>query len=228
MIKHELFPTLVGEWNYDDASKFKQTFYDNALKHFTDGYSMETTGNVNLHLDPAFSPLFNNIASCAKEYLKTLGHNPDAYRFNIIKTWLNVTKEFHTPVHNHADAHLSFVYYVNAPESMTKPINFVNHDKPNCLFHGMTNAQDDILELTPYNSDVWFFVPEEGKTFMFPGKLYHFTNGHGNGQPDDPVNSIDDLKKYRIAIAGDILLTYRERVGRAYGIMPVENWKTYE
>lgn len=189
------------------------------------GYSMETTGNVNLHHDDELSDIFDFAASSAFEYMNTLQLN-DEFDLNLVKTWLNIITEFHTPNHNHADAHLSFVYYVQIPDELDKPVNFLVKDIPNELFHGMTNAS--IKEWNMWNSPTWYFKPTEGQMFMFPGKLFHYTSGYGSGSPDAPVKTLDDLKPRRISIAGDFVLTYKQRIGRAYGIMPVSNWKVYK
>ncbi len=226
MISHALFPTLVGEWFHPNPNSIKQIFFDNALRHFNEhGYSMETTGNVDIHLDKYFDPLFDFVVDCAKEYLDTLKLDRSVFDLNLIKTWLNVITEFHTPNHNHQDAHLSFVYYVQVPENLDKPIYFSEYNKPNELFHGMTNA--NITDWNIWNSPTWFFKPKEGQMFMFPGKLYHYTGGYGSGQPDSGCKTIEDFKPRRISIAGDFLLTYNRRVGRAYGIQPVSNWRQF-
>ncbi len=225
MITHPLFPTLVAEFHYDKKEDFKNRFFNRVLHHMDDhGYSMETTGNVDIHFDDDLSDLFDFAALNAFQYLKTMEVN-DEFDLNLVKTWLNIITEFHTPYHNHQDSHLSFVYYVQIPEGMDKPVNFAIHEKPNELFHGMTNA--NIVKWNMWNSPTWFFNPVEGQMFMFPGKLYHYTSGSGSGSPDMPVKTLDDLKPRRISIAGDFVLTYKKRIGRAYGIMPVSNWKVY-
>lgn len=228
MISHSLFPTLVGEWAYPDPGLIKKQFYTNFFehKHFDKyGYSMETTGNVDLHLDSSFDVLFNFAAKCAKEYLESLSLDLSIYDVNLIKTWLNVITEFHTPLHNHQDAHLSFVYYVQIPEGLDKPIYFTCEHKPNDLYHGMTNA--GIKEWNTWNSPTWFFKPQEGQLFMFPGKLYHYTGGYGSGEIDTGCKTLEDLRPRRISVAGDFLLTYKNRIGRAYGIQPISNWRRF-
>jgi Putative 2OG-Fe(II) oxygenase len=225
MIAHALFPTLVAEFHYDKKDDFKNRFFNRVFHHMNEhGYSMETTGNVNIHLDDELSDLFDFAASNAFQYLKTMEIN-DEFDLNLVKSWLNIITEFHTPYHNHQDAHLSFVYYIQIPEGMDKPVNFAIHDKPNELFHGMSNA--NIISWNTWNSPTWFFNPVEGQMFMFPGKLYHYTSGSGSGSPDMPVKTLDDLKPRRISIAGDFVLTYKKKIGRAYGIMPISNWKVY-
>lgn len=226
MISHALFPTLVGEWSHPDPLSIKQIFFNNALRHFNEyGYSMETTGNVDIHLDKSFDPLFNFAASCAQKYLDILRVDSSVFSLNLVKSWLNIITEFHTPSHNHQDAHLSFVYYVQIPEGLDKPIYFSENNKPNELFYGMNNA--NILEWNIWNSPTWFFKPQEGQLFMFPGKLYHHTGGYGSGKPDSGCKTLDDLKPRRISIAGDFLLTYNRKIGRAYGIQPVSNWRQF-
>ena len=226
MIAHSLFPTLIGEWKHPDPESIKQALFKRVFHHIdAHGYSMETTGDVDLHLDEAFDPLFDFAASCAGEYLDTLKLDRSVFSLNLVKTWLNIITEFHTPPHNHQDAHLSFVYYIQIPEGLDKPIYFSCEHKPNDLFHGMINA--NILEWNTWNSPTWFFKPQEGQLFMFPGKLYHHTGGYGSGQPDMGCKTLDDLKPRRISIAGDFLLTYNRKIGRAYGIQPVSNWRTF-
>jgi len=226
MITHALFPTLVAEFHYDKKDDFKQRFLGRVFNHMDEnGYSMETTGNVNLHHDEELSDIFAFAASNAFEYMNTLQLNED-FDLNLVKTWLNIITQFHTPHHNHADAHLSFVYYVQIPDGLDKPVNFAVKDMPNELFHGMINS--NIKEWNNWNTPTWFFKPVEGQMFMFPGKLFHYTSGFGSGSPDTPVKTLDDLKPRRISIAGDFVLTYKQRIGRAYGIMPVSNWKVYK
>ena len=226
MISHQLFPTLIGEWKHPEPEIVKQALFSRIFHHVDErGYSMETTGNVDLHLDEAFDPLFSFAAGCASEYLDTLKLDRGVFDLNLVKTWLNIITEFHTPPHNHQDAHLSFVYYVQIPEGLDKPVYFSCEHKPNELFYGMTNA--NILEWNIHNSPTWFFKPQEGQLLMFPGKLYHHTGGYGSGQPDTGCKTLDDLKPRRISIAGDFLLSYNRKIGRAYGIQPVSNWRTF-
>ena len=226
MITHALFPTLVGEWNSPNNSQFKEQFFSVILNHMDcNGYSMETTGDVDLHHDPILNPIFEFAVDCAKQYLQTLKLDTSVFDLNLVKTWLNIIREFHTPSHNHADAHLSFVYYLQIPENLKKPIFFNPATKPNELFHGMNNA--NITEWNIWNSGSWYFEPKEGQLFMFPGSLYHHTGGDGSGAVDTGCKSIDDFKNRRISIAGDFLLTYNKKIGRAYGIQPVSNWRTF-
>lgn len=227
MIHHNLFPTLIGEFNNKNHKNDKNLILNNALKHFNaDGYSMETTGNVDIHCDSEFDPFFSFVSRSVSIYMDHLSINRDNFDLNLIKTWFNVTKEFHTPNHSHADAHISFVYYVNIPEGVNKPIYFKGN-MPNELFYGLSNG--NYKEWNQYNSLTWYLNSCEGCLFVFPGKLEHHTGGQGSGEPDLPVRNLLDLISKRFAIAGDFLLTYKHnKLMKPYGIQPVTNWKRYD
>ena len=226
MEKHALFPTLVGEWHWLNKDKFKDEFFSQAFNHLnSNGYSTETTGHVDIHHNPVFDSLWSFSADCAGEYLKTLQLKTELFSLNLIKTWLNIIKEWHTPMHNHADAHLSFVYYVHIPEGVNKPIYFSPQIRQNELFHSI--YLDNVNEWNIYNSGSWYFEPKEGQLFMFPANLHHHTGGYGSGEIDKGCKNMNDLLDRRISIAGDFLLTYNKKIGRSYGIQPVSNWRTF-
>ena len=89
MITHALFPTLVAEFYNDDKENFKRRFFNRVLSHMDEhGYSMETTGNVNIHHDDQLKDLFEFAAFNAFQYLKTMEVN-DEFDLNLVKTWLN-------------------------------------------------------------------------------------------------------------------------------------------
>jgi hypothetical protein len=226
MFKHNLFPTLITEHSFLKIEDIKTVFFNNALNHCNkDGYSMETTGNVDIHLDREFDILFDWVIKCVKDHMNCLNIQ-DNFDLNLVKTWFNITRDFHTPNHTHADAHISFVYYVHLPKDYDKPIYFGNNHVNNELFYGMNN--NNIKEWNELNTPTWYFIPKEGTLFVFPGKLSHWTAGHGSGAVDPGCHSIQDLTNRRCAIAGDILLTYKtNKLCKPYGIQPTMNWKTY-
>lgn len=227
MIRHALFPTLVGEWSYEDKDIFKSVFLENALQYFDkDGRTNELTGHIDLHLNSEFQSFFEFVGKCGFEYLDSLSLNLNLFNINIVKTWLSVSKEFHVPEHCHGDVHLSFVYYIQVPKNINKFITFKSKSPVNELFHGVMDL--NTVEWNLLNSSNWSYQTPEGTMFMFPGYLDHRTVGDGNGQVDTPIKVIKDLKNKRIALAGDIVLTYKEKIGRAYGLTPTSMWRTYQ
>lgn len=225
MIAHSLFPTLVGQWKIDNPEEVKKTFYDSILDHINqDGYSMETTGNVDLHCDGRFDSFFHIISDCARQYLSTLSVQ-DNFDLNLVKTWYQISKQFHTPFHSHGDAHLSFVYYVQIPEKLNKPLVFNNAGRSNELHYGFFTH--NVSQWNLYNSLSWRFTPQEGDLFVFPGKLEHYTEGFGDGSVDDGCKTVKDFADRRVALAGDFILTYKDKAAKPYGIQPVKNWRQF-
>lgn len=225
MIQHSLFPINVGQWKIDNHEEIKKLFYKTIFDHLnSDGYSMETTGNVDLHCDSHYNSFFTMVTNCAREYLNTLSLK-DVFDLNLVKTWYQISKNFHTPFHSHGDAHISFVYYIQIPEGLNKPLVFNNAHRGNELFYGIYT--DNINEWNVMNSHTWRFTPQVGDLFMFPGNLEHFTEGFGDGSVDPGCKTASDFEDRRIALAGDFVLTYKENAAKPYGIQPVSNWRKF-
>jgi hypothetical protein len=156
------------------------------------------------------------------------------YTFNLVKTWFSAIKEASIPQHDHSDAHLSFAYYVNIPdEAPSAEIRFVApRPQPNDLHSGMFGQTFDgiypVKEWNIFNSPSWGFTPMEGSLFVFPASLSHFTNNNiKNPTQNTKSADIDILKKKRICLAGDFILTFANKSNRSMGIQPVSNWKTF-
>jgi hypothetical protein len=233
MISHAIFPTLIGEWYYERHYSFKETFFKNIQNHINaDGRWGENSGHVDVHNDPDFANFFTLVAFQAKEYVTQLRVDPDLFDFNLVKSWLTISDKWSVPNHNHADAHLSFVYYMNIPDKApSAPIFFQNDHKPNDLIGNMFHTQGAnaaiVKEWNHYNSLTWSWTPFEGMMLMFPAKLRHYTNTGVPGANDPLATDINVLKTRRISIAGDFLLTYKKKEGISFGIQPVSNWKVF-
>ena len=194
MITHALFPTLVAEFHYDKKEEFKQRFFNRVHHHMDElGQSTESTGDVDIHHDEELKDIFDFAAKNAYYYLDSLRIQRNMFTLNLVKTWLNILKEYNTVIHTHADAHLSFIYYVNVPKDINKTINFHVNQNINELFHNMFN--DNIDEWNIWNSREWFFEPSEGQMFMFPAKLAHYTRDNNKDKLDLPTRDIEELKK---------------------------------
>jgi hypothetical protein len=231
MQQHALFPTLVAEDLNPDNARLKEVFFPNAMKHFTDGFSDEETGALALQTDPGFAPIYKYVTSKAREYLTQLRVDPRIHDINIVKSWLNVTAVTDSPRHNHADAHLTFTYYVNVPSDKQRDIRFFIEKQQNNLYHGM--LENNVVDYNVFNSASWGFTPQEGSIFLFPGHLSHSVLPRSSTCPDadtskePPVKDLEDLKTRRICVAGDIVLTYNDGNKKYLGLQPVRNWRTF-
>ena len=65
----------------------------------------------------------------------------------------------------------------------------------------------------------------EGKVIVFPARLDHMTTAH-NGS-DIETADVDIIKKRRISISGDFLITYKNAKHTSMGLQPVKNWRNF-
>lgn len=230
-MNHLLFPTLIVEHTNPKHKEIKEIFFNNIMKYIDPetGFSGESTGHVNIHHETHFLDLYSFVSKCVEDYLIQLSIDVSRFDINIVKSWLNVIEKRSTPIHNHNDAHYSFVYYVNIPENANQSIRFYNnevHMSEPYDYMFVNNA----TEWNLLNSGSWSFVPEEGKCFVFPAKLRHDTHSL-DGSPMEPIetnyDTVEKLYPKRIAIAGDILLTHKSITTSPTGIQPISNWKTF-
>lgn len=218
----DLFPTLVATETYTDHEQFKQIFFENLPKYLReDGITGEESGHIDLHLNPDFEDLFKFVAGVAEDYIEELVGSKDIWQPWLVKTWFS---DFNVPVHNHDDAHLSFVYYVSVPNAVANPLHFMPPaDRCNDLTTGMFLANKTIPAVkysNQYNCNSVLFVPEEGALVVFPAKLRHMV--------ENTTKQLEpDIKDRRISLAGDFVLTFKEPTARSMGLQPISNWRNF-
>jgi uncharacterized protein (TIGR02466 family) len=227
MIVHPIFPVLVCEFEYPNHEEFKQLFLNQGLKNFNEeGYSSEETAHVTLHHEEEYAELYKFASESTKQYLEALSVDSDVFNVNVVKSWLNVLENSPSPMHSHRDAHLSFTYYVNTPEKSNQPIRFYNYEPrmepfPGCIRHNNTSNK-----WNAFNSYTWQFLPKQGNLFVFPSYIMHDTVCP-NPKKEEGVTSVESLEKKRICIAGDVLLTYKDKTSKTLGLQPISNWKRF-
>ena len=115
----DLFPTLVATEQYKNYKNFKEIFFKNLPQYVReDGVTGEQSGHVSLHHNEEFKEFFQFVSESIKDYVNILVGKKDIWEPWIVKTWFS---DFNVPLHDHADAHLSFVYYVNVPRNKASP-----------------------------------------------------------------------------------------------------------
>jgi hypothetical protein len=222
MKKFDIFPTLIGSETYNNHEQFKSIFFEEVQKYLReDGVTGEASGHVDLHHNPKFEDFFKFVSSQANDYIETLVGSKDMWEPWIVKTWFS---DFSVNQHDHADAHLSFVYYVNIPEDKQHPLHFIPPaNRLNDLTNGMFLFNKDhapINSYNEYNCNSVSFPPEEGALIIFPAKLQHAVECIN----PRPTGSIETS---RISLAGDFLLTFRQPSARSMGLQPVSNWRSF-
>lgn len=223
---HGLFPTLLLEEKNENSDHLKKIFLETILNYTDqDGYSSEGTGHVTLHHEPLYEPIFAMATKLAKQYCEVMQIDPELFDFNITKTWFNIIEKQETPFHNHGDSHLSFCYYVNVPHELASPIRFYAHFEKYEPVPGFAKFNNP-AEWNLFNSYCWSFPASEGTMYLWPAKVSHDTPGVVGYCPPG-IKTIEDAKQRRISLAGDILLTYKEKAKVALGLQPKRNWRTF-
>ena len=78
-----------------------------------------------------------------------------------------------------------------------------------------------------FNSYTWQFTPIDGQLMVFPATLNHDTLGQ-SPQANCSIKTVEDVKNRRISIAGDILLTHKNKIARNLGLQPISNWRKFD
>jgi uncharacterized protein (TIGR02466 family) len=223
---HLLFPVSILEETNEQHAFIKDAFERNILNYVDEnGMSDESTGHVTMHHEAEFEPLFSFATKAAKTFVAQYMIDPELFDYNVVKSWMNILDQRETPRHDHSDAHISFVYYINIPENRATPITFYNHQERHEPFPAMAKHNHP-LEWNLVNSYGWSFKPSEGTLFVFPAKLEHYVEKTSN-ETDKGIFSLEDFRSRRVSIAGDIILTYKETSAKSLGLQPIANWRTF-
>lgn len=224
---HLIFPSYIMESHFDGHVNLKKAFKKVALQHFNeDGFSDEMTGHVTMHHEPTLAPLYKFAVQEAKKFVSTYSIDPELYEFNVVKSWMNVTKNRDTQMHGHKDAHISFAYYLNVPEEANMPIIFQNYDNRHEPYSGMAKWNDP-SEWNLINSYTWMFDVREGQLMVFSANMIHGTF-KDQSSLDTGVKNMAAFNERRVCIAGDILLTYKVKQAKPLGLQPMENWRRFD
>lgn len=222
-----MFPTAVTAHECERHSEFKEIFMSRISSHCATHesgglYSGEASGHVYVHTDEYLNDLFSFIADGIRSHLDTVAFDHSRVDVNIVKTWISVTDtNVITPVHAHATSHLSFVYYMQMPEN-ADGLGFQIRSNPNEMFYGAfsssTPRQKSLVKENNYlNANQYIVQAQEGQLLVFPSDLAHGTVKFGDMGPTQ-----------RIALAGDVLLVFNEKMPNyATGVFNPNSWRRF-
>ncbi len=204
---HEVFPLVVYQASLDCHEKFKEKYLEELKKYWFNGYeyeSPEASSRIFVHLNENYSELFQGLKKLFDDYFDTLNIKYDRLNYHIVKSWVVYHKDDTTPPlapHNHNEANISFVYYLNTNETSDK---FVVAQLPDqnrnqvCKgFFDEADVHNIMTTFNKYNCNFYTINPIEGSVIVMPTETYHKT-----------------IKKTartneRIAIAGDVRVTLK-------------------
>jgi len=223
-----LFPTLVTKNKFDVFRSEKNLWYNAYLKHSnSDGKTHDFLGYETVQHEESLQFFFTDkLKPTVNEYLSTLHLDHDFFNIHVTKTFFNVTDQNGIHEHDHAENHISFVYYPHIAPGKERNLIFYhpsnvspNEPYPQWFDH-LAQGWDHI------NARSFSLGVEEGVLYVFPSKLAH--NIEKRDCDCDNIRGFktyDDLEKTRFCVAGDMIITKKRQGSYKRTLPPVVDWK---
>jgi len=132
-----------------------------------------------------FAPYINGWMEGWKKFSEAPAYDKNLQGWKFTQLWINIQKAGeYNPIHTHTNCDLSMVLFLKVPKGMNQEKN-IRNGAPNgslSFIHG----QESDLFITDR-----VFAPEEGKLFIFPGRLRHHATAF-------------ESKGERISVAGNV------------------------
>lgn len=163
MIIHELFPTVVGEYNLE------RNFTDKEISSLNNIELAENIGNYvsfnsNILNLTELVDLKRKVEECLHDYLQKIYKPNNQISIQITQSWMTYSKtnQYHHK-HNHPNSFLSGVLYVNTDKDV---IVFSREE-----YNQISISSYDYNKL---NSSDWEMNVYPGCIFIFPSRLTHY------------------------------------------------------
>lgn len=230
MEKILLFPTLILKNKVDVSEEEKSHWFDAYIKHSNEeGKTHDFLGFETVHHEPSLEFFFRDVlVPTVNEYLNSLHLDPDYFDVHVTKTFFNVSDKNGINEHDHAENHISFVYYPNVFKGKERNIIFYHPSRahPNEPY---TQWFDSNVMNWDYTNAKSFNLPvEEGIIYIFPSKLAHNVQKlQGDGDFIKGFRTHQELSKTRFCVAGDMIITRKNRGKYKRNLPPVEDWRKF-
>ena len=205
---HQAFPTVIYEKHLPGhLSAIYKSFDDGKFDNSTGKVTGELNGKVLLHQDTRLEPFFKEVKSSILEYVDHFNIE-DCFDINFVKSWFTICDPGQSvPMHWHSCSHISYVYYVQTPGD---PL-VLHRRNPNEWFGDAFQFKTDHNYC---NGDGYVITPKAEHLVVFPGSLEHYT-------------APEDREHTRISIAGDVILTLKDRIDKEAGLLHPRCWKQF-
>ena len=121
--------------------------------------------------------LQQEIQSHLDSYTTQLGYTT---KTQITTSWLNIHKQQgYCPLHNHANAIIAGVVFINIPTDSGKFI-FKRSQLSNDMLFSMQITMDSTEELTQYSDPGYIIDPQPNTLLLFPSSLQHMVTPNNN------------------------------------------------
>ena len=155
----------------------------------------DVKGHGFIHMEEDFKPWLDAMVPHIQRYLEFLQLRTEHLDIYFQRSWPTVAKR-HQEIapHNHENAHISLVYYLNKPEHAGGLRLLMNHAPneivPN-LFSAAVAVKPFFVERTPFNSTHVDLDLNEGQVLIFPSKTLHQTIT--SESDDDRISLVADI-----------------------------------
>ena len=229
---HNMFPTTayVGEMN--GHARHKEVFYREIYPSYqfprinVDGdinTVSESEGKPIIHTEESAVPMMKEITEHIKIYYMEVLGLKDVFDVYHTKSWISrsYNSEELVPEHYHSPSHISYAYYINAPEE-SHALTFYDTKKGNEFFQSIFDYYHDedtlIDEYTFESTQKYSLHTKEGTICIFPSKIHHGT---------DSISEV--FSGERLAISGDCIITLKEseRMKYSVGHINPKYWRKY-
>lgn len=173
MIRHEIFPVPIWQFEFDKANEFKEKIVpmfkeiekknpNDNIKYTKEGYTSYGPINNILDYDECLE-LKNFVMTSVVEAVKDIGMEGYA---NMTGSWFNINRKYSSHGnHNHIPDTISGIYYVQADEDDAR-ITFHDQNKvSNWPWRRSINPT--------FTSRTKNFAPKIGTLFLFPSFVEH-------------------------------------------------------
>ena len=219
-----LFPTTILKQQVTVSAEEKDLWFTLFLKHSNaHGESSDYIGYEQLHLEECVANFYyDTLTKAVNEYLNMLSVSTSMnLNIYLTKSWFNVTNRAGINRHNHADHHISFVYYPHVPQDNDAGLILEHRGKhPNEPYEGF--LQTNTFDQNQFNAVTCNLPVSEGILYLYPSDLYHYIDA--DYQPIQGFHNKQDLNNARVCVAGDMLLTAQHSTYQR-ALPPLAKWQ---
>lgn len=226
-----LFPTVISSAKREVDESEKDKWFSLFLKHSNkEGKSHDFLGFEGLHHEPSVEFFYRDVLMPAVEhYLESLRVNTENMDILVTKSFFNVTDQAGIRPHDHAENHISFVYYPHIAEGKERSIIFFDprNKHPNEPYSRFFAS--NVKEWTPINARNMMIPVEEGILHIFPSDMEHDIEVREGDAPSgiQGFKSKQELLQTRFCVAGDMMIV-RNHIREYQRMLPPHvTWKKF-
>ena len=227
-----LFPTLAIQNQFKVSQNEKDIWFETYIKNSDPetGKSHDFLGYETIHHNQKLEFFFKDkLMPTVRGYLISLNIDPKFFDIHVTKTFFNVTDQNGIHEHDHAENHISFVYYPHVAAGKERDLIFYHPEKA----HGnepYTQWFDSNVESWDFINARSFSVPvNEGMMYIFPAKLAHnIQKKEGDTDYIKGFKKPYDLNQTRFCVAGDMIITRKEKGKYRRTLPPVQDWRRFD